>query len=437
MIFNNLEIELIPAPIIYNLFPRLAGKFSQWKTHLERASRLHFNWIFVNPIQQPGFSGSMYSIKNYYQIDPRYLNGDKSGEDQLKMVIRQTHSLGLKIMIDLVINHTAIDSLLIREHPEWFKYDEKGKILNPRAMDGDRVVAVWGDLAEVDNESSSDRENLWQYWQNLLNYLLKLGFDGFRCDAAYQVPADLWSRLIDFAKGKNPELVFVAESLGCPFEDVIALGQTGFDFTFNSSKYWDFKESWAMEQYEENRGKAAPTISFAESHDTGRLAADLRKNWAAVKMRYLFSTLFSTGVMMPMGFEFGFQKPLHVVETTPNDWEKPSDDLRDFIGKANRIKQDYPVFASESKIIPVKVTNPDIFCYRKVSDDGKEQGIVIINTNLRKPKQVKLGKTNWLSRANGKLSDISPGGRDKIIPPDFSFQLQPGEVVVLWGENGN
>ena len=26
--------------------------------------------------------------------------------------------------------------------------------------------------------------------------------------------------------------------------------------------------------------------------------------------------------MMPMGFEFGFRKPLHVVHTTPADWEK-------------------------------------------------------------------------------------------------------------------
>jgi len=35
--------------IIYNLFPLLGGKFEDWDQHLLRASRMGFNWIFVNP----------------------------------------------------------------------------------------------------------------------------------------------------------------------------------------------------------------------------------------------------------------------------------------------------------------------------------------------------------------------------------------------------
>ncbi len=37
---------------IYNLFPRLAGRFDDWTPHLERASPMGFDWIFVNPIQR-------------------------------------------------------------------------------------------------------------------------------------------------------------------------------------------------------------------------------------------------------------------------------------------------------------------------------------------------------------------------------------------------
>ncbi|NOR06131.1 MAG: alpha-amylase, partial [Deltaproteobacteria bacterium] len=43
--------------IIYNLFPLLAGKFTDWERHLLRASEMGFNWVFVNPIQRPGESG--------------------------------------------------------------------------------------------------------------------------------------------------------------------------------------------------------------------------------------------------------------------------------------------------------------------------------------------------------------------------------------------
>jgi starch synthase (maltosyl-transferring) len=53
---------------------------------------------------------------------------------------------------------------------------------------------------------------------------------------------------------------------------VLALREAGFDYFFNSSKWWDFREPWALEQHEEVR-RIAPSISFPETHDTARLAA--------------------------------------------------------------------------------------------------------------------------------------------------------------------
>jgi starch synthase (maltosyl-transferring) len=58
---------------IYNLFPLLAGPVSDWKPHLERAARMGFDWVFVNPIQQPGRSGSLYSIADYFRINKALL----------------------------------------------------------------------------------------------------------------------------------------------------------------------------------------------------------------------------------------------------------------------------------------------------------------------------------------------------------------------------
>ena len=42
-----------------------------------------------------------------------------------------------------------------------------------------------------------------------------VGFGGFRCDAAYKVPAALWARLIARARAARPGVLFVAETLGC------------------------------------------------------------------------------------------------------------------------------------------------------------------------------------------------------------------------------
>ncbi|MBP8290918.1 MAG: alpha-amylase, partial [Chromatiaceae bacterium] len=58
---------------IYNLFPLLAGPFANWTPHLERAAAMGFDWIFVSPIQPPGQSGSLYSISDYFGVNPALL----------------------------------------------------------------------------------------------------------------------------------------------------------------------------------------------------------------------------------------------------------------------------------------------------------------------------------------------------------------------------
>jgi starch synthase (maltosyl-transferring) len=194
------------GPRIYNLFPLLAGPMPAWQSHFTRARRIAFNWIFLNPVQKPGASGSIYSILDYYALNPLLVDpAAGSPDDQLRNAIDAAHDLDLRIMMDLVVNHTASDSPLIDGHPAWFKRDSSGAIIHPGAMDDTGRVS-WTDLATVDNAASSDRESLWTYWLRLVSHYASLGIDGFRCDAAYQVPPDLWQFLISSAHRDFPAL---------------------------------------------------------------------------------------------------------------------------------------------------------------------------------------------------------------------------------------
>ncbi|HSQ06130.1 MAG TPA: alpha-amylase, partial [Chromatiaceae bacterium] len=71
---------------IYNLFPLLAGPVGDWRSHLERASAMGFDWVFVNPIHRLGSSGSLYSIADYLAINPALVTprSRKSAEDQVR-----------------------------------------------------------------------------------------------------------------------------------------------------------------------------------------------------------------------------------------------------------------------------------------------------------------------------------------------------------------
>lgn len=341
------------TPLIYNLFPRLVGPTTRWADHVERAAGMGFNWLYLNPWHYPGFSGSLYAPKDFGRLNPLFLppGADDADLKPLRDALADASRRGLRPMMDLVVNHTSKDALLTTEHPEWYVRDERGELVSPSVTDPDDPtnVTVWGDLAEIDNEGSSDREGLWDFWARLVRDSIGHGFRGFRCDAAYMVPAALWRRLIEEARAVDPEVEFFAETLGAPVEAVLALREAGFDYIFNSTKWWNFRDDWALEQHVRFRD-VAPSISFPETHDTTRLAADSGGSEAVQRQRYAFAAAVSAGVMMPIGYEFGFRKRVDVVRTMPSDWEVPAFDLRAFVARVNELKLRTPALQGEGRL---------------------------------------------------------------------------------------
>lgn len=409
---------------IYNLFPLLAGPFENWRPHLIRAAEMGFDWIFVNPIQKLGRSGSLYSIQDYFQINPALCSaGFASPEEQVRSVIGEAERLGLGTMIDLVINHCAYDSELLRQHPEWF-VKESGRIAHPFCMhDGEKVI--WRDLAQFDHHHSSDAEALHRYCREIVGYLIELGFKGFRCDAAYQIPASFWRRLIADVKSDFPDVVFIAETLGCSAEQTRQTAQAGFEAIFNSSKWWDFESPWLLEQYHLTRS-VAPSISFPESHDTPRLFAESHGNVEALKQRYLFAALFSAGVMMPMGFEYGFRNALHVVETRPDDWENTDVDLTVFIREVNHIKHRYRVFQEESITEVWGHSNPSVLILWKAALSASSEALIILNKDIWNRQHCYVDDLYRYVQSRAPLVDVSPQWPMDYVPTPFNYELPPG-----------
>lgn len=415
---------------LYNLYPRLLGSMSKWAEHLDRIKDMGFNTIWVNPFHYPGFSGSLYSPKDYYKFNPLFIDNEstKAPTEQLRDFISLCHKKGFLFIMDLVINHTAIDCTLIEEHPDWYKHDAQGKIINPGAMHDGKWHA-WGDLAEVDNRDSKDRENLWQFWWKMMSHYLEMGLDGFRCDMAYQVPAELWTYLIDKARDLKPGCIFIAESLGCDFKQVQGLAELRFDYLFNSLKYWDFNEPWAMEQYNKT-SPLCPSIAFPESHDTPRLLSELKGDLAAVKRQILFSALFSTGYMITMGFEFGFHKTLNVVKTDPTWWEDSTIDLSPYLKRIAQLKQEFQVLNEEQGLEIVDQANwPNVFCFKR-SRPGMKTVFVILNKDRANYQHVFIPDLETVLGI-GQLIDVSPEYELSALPKTLDYSLRPSEIKII------
>lgn len=369
-------------PFIYNLFPPLLGEVDKWIPHVRRAVEMGFNWIFLNPIHLTGASGSLYAIRDYFHFNPGFLPFDafEAQKARLSGFVSECREMGAEVMIDLVINHTAYDNPLTRDHRNWYKQNPDGSIKNPGAKDDSAPggYVVWGDLNEIDNEGSPDRHNLWEYWWSVVDMYLSCGVRGFRCDAAYQIPDGLWKMLIERGKGKCPEARFFAESLGCPMDRTIGLARAGHDFVFNSGKWWDYRQDWFIDQLRMGNGQIS-SICFPESHDTERLAQEWNKDLDRIKQHYMMTALISSGVLILLGFEYGFMKKPHVVHTRPHDYEGANYDITDYIREVNSLKRGHRVFAEDNRVERLDAGDDGILALRKTTLDGKESGLLLFN----------------------------------------------------------
>jgi starch synthase (maltosyl-transferring) len=422
--------------IIYNLFPLLAGPFPQWPNHFARIAAMGFEWVFVNPIQRLGASSSLYSILDSFSFNPALLDVASSAapEEQVRRMLSQAQDAGLKVMIDLVVNHCAIDSPLTREHPEWFVREPNGRIANASCQH-DRKKVVWKDLAQFDHRHTRDPDGLYRYCLRIVEFLLSLGFSGFRCDAAYQLPRQFWHRLIHEVKSRHPQACFVAETLGCTADRTKETASAGFGYVFNSSKYWNFNDWWLIEQYNLVRETAA-SISFPESHDTPRLCAELHGNLNGIKQRYLFAALFSASVMMPVGFEYGFRKPLHVIHTTPSDWEDTGIDLSAYVKKVNAIKKSHPVFQEECPTNILPCNNPNVLLMWKASAKNRDESLLILNKDPWNYQEFYTDHFRNFIQSGAPLRDVSPEFPLDYIHEPFHYGLRPGQGIVLVTSRG-
>ena len=238
----------------------------------------------------------------------------------LRAFTKAARGHGLRVIMDLVVNHTAKDSELAARRPQWFARDATARsVRHSRSI---RMIPKRRRYGAISPNSTTGRRSATRssaYFEDLVRHYVGLGFRGFRCDAAYKVPATVWRRLIGAAKASDPDVVFCAENLGASEEEVLALDGAGFDYLFNSLKWWDFESPWLLDQYEKFR-HIAPSIGVsgeprhrAARHRIAGGRVSGGPDRGALSAGLCVSAAFSTGVMMPMGFEFGWSRRISVV----------------------------------------------------------------------------------------------------------------------------
>lgn len=195
--------------VIYEIYVRNHGRngtLAEVVADLPRIREMGVDVIWFMPIhpigtaKRKGTLGSPYAISNYRDVNPEY--GTK---EEFKLLCQYAHALGLKVMIDVVYNHTSPDAGLLREHPEWYHRDAEGRPIT--------TVPEWSDVIDL----RYDDPALWEYQIETLKQWVELGVDGFRCDVASVVPLGLWQQAREAVAQVKPGVIWLAESVHTSF----------------------------------------------------------------------------------------------------------------------------------------------------------------------------------------------------------------------------
>jgi cyclomaltodextrinase len=195
--------EWLKSGVIYQVFVRSfspAGDLNGVTARLDDLHNLGVNIVWLMPIhpdgqvKRKGSLGSPYAVRDYYAIDPAM--GTK---DDLHRLVQEAHKRQMKVIIDMVANHTAWDSVMMA-HPEYYKKDKEGHITSPYD---------WTDVAALDYSNPKLR----RYMTDVLLYWVKtFDIDGYRCDAAAEVPTDFWEQARKELEQQKPDIMMLAEA---------------------------------------------------------------------------------------------------------------------------------------------------------------------------------------------------------------------------------
>jgi glycosidase len=368
--------------VVYEIFPRnfsAEGNFNGITARLDELKDLGVSILWLMPINPPGEKmrkgtlGSPYAVRDYYGINPDY-----GTEADLKRLVTEVHKRGLKVIMDIVANHSAWDNVLM-EHPEFYKQDANGKIIPP--------VKEWTDVAGLNYANPKLREYMIAM---LKHWIDPAGFDldGFRCDVAADVPTSFWEEARGELTKVKPDLFLLAEAskpelLVRAFDADYAwpLHSTLNDVLLRGAPASEFKRSW--EESQKQFPKGSLHLRFTDNHDEARAVARFSIKGALAASALMFSLdgipLLYNGMEVGDATESGDPA---LFEKMPVFWHpKERPPLREIFQGLIRLRQQYPAFWNDRVVWLHNSDEANLLTLMRLDD--KDELVVVINFSNR------------------------------------------------------
>jgi alpha-amylase len=290
------------------------GTFSAFAAHLPRLKDMGVEILWLMPVhpigemKRKGTLGSYYSIKDFMDINPEF--GTK---DDFHNLVQHAHTLGFKVIIDWVANHTSWDHVWTTTNPEYFLHNADNSFAVP---------FDWDDVIQLDHKNGAQQQAMMQamkYW------ITDFDIDGFRADMAHLTPLQFWKDARTYLSPLKKDLIWLAETEDISYHEAFDISYS-WEWMHKTEKYFKGEVPFAelidtLGHYRNDFPFHALHLFFTSNHDENSWnGTEYEKYGDFAKALAVFDTLYDGVPLIYSGQELPNNKRLQFFEKNEIEW---------------------------------------------------------------------------------------------------------------------
>jgi starch synthase (maltosyl-transferring) len=389
----------------YEMFPRSCtpesgrhGAFTDCAARLPYIAAMGFDVLYLPPIHPIGHTNR--KGKNNSPAagpdDPgtpwavgSEEGGHKSVHPQLgtledfRDLVAEARKRDIEIALDIAFQSSP-DHPYVKEHPKWYRRRPDNTV-----QFAENPPKKYEDIYPFDFETD-DWQELWQELKSIVTFWVDQGIHIFRVDNPHTKPFHFWQWLISEVKKSCPDVIFLSEAFTRP-KVMHRLAKSGFTQSYTYFAWRNTSSELVQYFTELTRGNAREYFRPSIWPNTPDILTEYLQfggRPAFMTRLVLAATLGASYGIYGPAFELcenrsrepGGEEYLDSEKYEIKNWDiSQSGSLKDFIARVNRIRRENPALQGDRSLRFHEVTNDELICYSKHTDDFSNVILVVVN----------------------------------------------------------
>jgi alpha-amylase len=385
------------------------GTFNAFAKELPRLKEMGVSTLWFMPItpiaqkNKKGSLGSPYACSDYTAINPEF-----GTLDDFKALVKLSHSMDFKVIIDWVANHTGWDHVWTKTHPEYFKKNDSGNDF--------KIASGMDDIIELDYNNPALRKAM---IDAMLYWVKECDIDGYRCDLAFWVELSFWVEARTELE-KTKTLFWLAECDALDHREYYKAFDSCYTWTWmhkTEEFYKQHQDKHILDslvyQYGTVGGDDAIPLWFTSNHDENTWnGTEYEKYGEAAKALAVLSFTRNGIPLIYSGQEMPNLKRLEFFDKDPIEWSGKYE-LHDFYKTLLALHKNNPALRAGDSAVSTYTLNTNtpanVMAYLRKNGDHE----VLVLLNLSK-QSVKCTIAD--DHVTGKFTDVfNKSAKDFII----------------------